>query len=296
MALENARLIDETRQRAAELAIVNSVGQALAGQLDLDTLIAAPGRPDARDVRCGPRLRGAPRSGPRRDRVRLLQRRRRARGRTRRSRYGEGLTSQVLQIATTAPAQPGGPVRRSRGSGRRQARTSGCRSSSATRPSASISVQDTTQNGRFGEADSRLLATLAANVGVAIQNARLYRDAQRQAAEMTALAEVGRGDLGHARPRVRSCERITDRARQTLLAGRHERGLPGRGGRPHLPPDRGPGLVRRRRSSADTIELGEGIIGDLARRGDPETSTTSRSDARTIDDRRDRGGRHRSTA
>ncbi len=39
VALENARLIDETRQRAAELAIINDVGQALSAQLDLDTLI-----------------------------------------------------------------------------------------------------------------------------------------------------------------------------------------------------------------------------------------------------------------
>src|SRR5262249_60526407 len=39
VALENARLFGETRQRAAELATVNSVGQALAGQLDLDALI-----------------------------------------------------------------------------------------------------------------------------------------------------------------------------------------------------------------------------------------------------------------
>ena len=80
-----------------------------------------------------------------------------------------------------------------------------------------ISVQDTTQSGRFGEADSRLLATLAANVGVAIQNARLYRDAQRQAAEMTALAEVAAEisamlDLGSV------LERIADRA-LALLAG-----------------------------------------------------------------------------
>ena len=36
VALENARLFEETRQRAAELAIVNDVGQALAEQLELD--------------------------------------------------------------------------------------------------------------------------------------------------------------------------------------------------------------------------------------------------------------------
>src|SRR5207247_1643679 len=35
----NARLFEETRQRAAELAIVNDVGQALAEQLDLDALM-----------------------------------------------------------------------------------------------------------------------------------------------------------------------------------------------------------------------------------------------------------------
>lgn len=39
VALENARLFDETRRRAAELSIVNTVGQAFADQLDLDALI-----------------------------------------------------------------------------------------------------------------------------------------------------------------------------------------------------------------------------------------------------------------
>ena len=39
VALENAQLIHETRQRVAELGTVNSVGQALATQLDLDELI-----------------------------------------------------------------------------------------------------------------------------------------------------------------------------------------------------------------------------------------------------------------
>ena len=43
VALDNARLIQETRQRVAELATVNSVGQALSSQLDLDALIELVG-------------------------------------------------------------------------------------------------------------------------------------------------------------------------------------------------------------------------------------------------------------
>ena len=39
VALENVRLIDETRQRLAELATVNEVGNALATQLDLGNLL-----------------------------------------------------------------------------------------------------------------------------------------------------------------------------------------------------------------------------------------------------------------
>src|SRR5205814_7484314 len=43
VALDNARLVHETRQRVAELATVNSVGQALSSQLDLDALIELVG-------------------------------------------------------------------------------------------------------------------------------------------------------------------------------------------------------------------------------------------------------------
>ena len=44
VALDNARLLDESRQRVAELATVNSVGQALSSQLDLDALIELVGK------------------------------------------------------------------------------------------------------------------------------------------------------------------------------------------------------------------------------------------------------------
>src|SRR5437763_6786406 len=43
VALDNARLVHETRQRVAELATVNSVGQALSSQLDLGALIELVG-------------------------------------------------------------------------------------------------------------------------------------------------------------------------------------------------------------------------------------------------------------
>ena len=43
VALENARLVQETRQRVGELATVNSVGQALSSQLDPDALIELVG-------------------------------------------------------------------------------------------------------------------------------------------------------------------------------------------------------------------------------------------------------------
>ena len=43
VALENARLFDETQRRAAELATINTVSQALAGELNLEALIELVG-------------------------------------------------------------------------------------------------------------------------------------------------------------------------------------------------------------------------------------------------------------
>jgi GAF domain-containing protein len=43
VALENARLVDETRQRNAELALINSVQEALAGELELQAIYDAVG-------------------------------------------------------------------------------------------------------------------------------------------------------------------------------------------------------------------------------------------------------------
>ena len=43
VALENARLVHETRQRNAELALINSVQDAIAGELDPQAIYDAVG-------------------------------------------------------------------------------------------------------------------------------------------------------------------------------------------------------------------------------------------------------------
>jgi GAF domain-containing protein len=184
VALENARLFDETRQRAAELAIVNSVGEAIADQLDLGSLLE----------RLGDQLRSVFEADlvyvALHDRASdLIEFPYYSEGGVRRAEpampFGVGLTSRILEsreplllnradqfevagvdvVGTPAASYLGVPIL------------------AGDRAIGVISVQSTTEVGRFGEADARLLATLAANVGVAIENARLFSDAQAAQAD-----------------------------------------------------------------------------------------------------------------
>ena len=119
--------------------------------------------------------------------------------------------------------------------------------------------------GRFGEADVRLLATIAANVGVAIQNAQLYEEMRRRAEEMAALADVGR-----------ELSATTDLSRGARAHSR-TRAAPPRGGQ-HRRLPYGNRMSQELRATvalgknadeirADPIVIGQGIIGDLAARG-----------------------------
>ncbi len=51
-------------------------------------------------------------------------------------------------------------------------------------------MQSTTREGMFDEDDTRLLATIASNVGTALQNARLYAEAQAARAEAEAATQA----------------------------------------------------------------------------------------------------------
>ena len=214
MALENARLFDETKrllaetdERAAELAIINSVQQGLAGELDMQAMYDLVGDKireifDAQvvdiaiyDLETPTRsnyLYGLERGVPTaRDRCRRSGSRKR-RGRSSRSRssmQSNELVQQVAELWTKAspimasrPQSRSAPVRGGeRGRGRHLASEHG--------PRASV------QRRR-----RRLLTTLAASLSVALENARLFDETKRlltetdeRAAELAIINSVQQG-------------------------------------------------------------------------------------------------------
>ncbi|HWZ74102.1 MAG TPA: GAF domain-containing protein [Casimicrobiaceae bacterium] len=185
VAIENARLFAESQQRAAELATVNTVSQQLAGKLDLAALLGLVGeqirtvfKADIAYVALLDRASGII-NFPYQygDKLEPLK-------------YGEGLTSRIIKS--------GKPLIINRDTDRRSlelgAIVIGKQALSylgvpilvAGTCQGAISVQSTQTEGIYDAGDERLLSTIAANVGVALQNARLFQEAQ----EARALAEA----------------------------------------------------------------------------------------------------------
>ncbi len=184
VALENARLFDETsrlleetQRQAAELSTVNTVSQALVAELELEALIDLIGE-QMRQVFQADIVY-----------VALLDQRTNvinfpyAFGETfGQMTYGEGLTSKIIEtgqpllinedldertdelgathVGISAQSYLGVPI------------------VAGKQAIGVISVQSTSEQGRFDEADVHLLNTIAANVGAAIYNAQLYEAAQ----------------------------------------------------------------------------------------------------------------------
>jgi GAF domain-containing protein len=181
VALENARLfnetthlLEETKQRAAELSTVNSISKALASHLELDKLINLVGekmrelfKPNMAYVALyekGSQMIHFPyRYG---DEFPPL-------------RFGEGMTSKIIisgepllinKEIDTLTAQLG--IQRI---GIPASSYLGVPIPVGDEIIGVISVQSTEKENRFSESDMRLLNTIAANVGVAINNAEAYR-------------------------------------------------------------------------------------------------------------------------
>lgn len=184
VALENARLFNEKQrlfqseqQRAAELAVVNTVSSALASELNLDALIQLVGEQtryifnaDIAFVALldeGSNTINFPYTyGEELEPVKL----------------GEGLSSTIIQnnqpllineemgkqVADLGTTIVG-----------REARSFlGVPIAVSGKAVGVLSVQNCSEEGMFTQDDVRLLSTIAANVGTAINNAKLFKEAQ----------------------------------------------------------------------------------------------------------------------
>jgi GAF domain-containing protein/CheY-like chemotaxis protein len=185
IAIKNANFFDETKQRAAELATINTVSNAIAGTLDLNTIIELVGEQVRTTFKADIAY------------VALLD----EKTRTINFQYqygeeirslplGQGLTSKVIE--TSQPILINQDIEKRRTelgatmAGKRRARSYlGVPIFIGGATIGVLSVQSVKQEGAFTESDQRLLGTIAANVGVALQNARLFEDAEeaRRAAE-----------------------------------------------------------------------------------------------------------------
>ena len=197
VALDNARLFEETKRlleeadaRAAELETVNRIGNALARQLDLDSLIELVGE-QMRSVfhadivyvalldEAGETIEFPFYSeNGRREPQEPMQ-------------LGEGLTSRILLAREPLLLNSDAQFEElgTRGLGTLAMSYLGVPIDAGDRAIGVISVQSSTQAGRFGDDDARLLSTIAASVGVAIQNARLVRARQESEEHYRLLVE-----------------------------------------------------------------------------------------------------------
>jgi signal transduction histidine kinase/CheY-like chemotaxis protein len=172
------------RERAAELLTINHITNALSTQLDRDRLIQLVGE-QVRELFKAPIVY-----------VALLERSTMmlhfpyAYGEDAPSRpFGTGLTSQIIRSGEPLLINEDMDRNRARlgveHMGRQSASYLGVPIPSGGEMIGVLSVQTTEQEGRFTEADQRLLSTIASAVGVTFHNARLFEEAQaaRAAAE-----------------------------------------------------------------------------------------------------------------
>ncbi|MBI3162629.1 MAG: GAF domain-containing protein, partial [Chloroflexi bacterium] len=184
VAIENARLFKETQQRAAELATINTVSAAMAGELDLSALINLVGE----QIRAvfNAELAYVALLDEVTDTITFPY----CYGETLEPRpLGYGLTSKIIEA--------GEPMRINQDVSKRRAEMGlssidilalsylGVPIFAGSKAIGVVCVQSTSKENAFTENDQRLLSTIAANVGVALRNAQLFREMQeaRSAAE-----------------------------------------------------------------------------------------------------------------
>ncbi len=193
MALENARLVHETRQRNAELALINSVQEAIAGELDQEAIYDAVGDRireifDAQVVS----IATLEATGFLQDRY-VLERGERL---DEAERYASvGFSRHVLDTRESlllvenleAETERYGSVTAAGDPPRSVLFVPLVSGGKAT---GVISLQNVDREHAFGESDQQLLETLAGSLSVALENARLVHETRQRNAELALINSV----------------------------------------------------------------------------------------------------------
>ncbi len=143
----------------------------------------------------------------------------------------------------------------------------------------SIALENHERDAAYDDADVRLLSTVAAGMGVALENARLLEETQRRAREASALSDVGR-DLSSTLDLSTVLDSIAAHAKELLAADNSAIFLPDAGGSSFR------AIValgdNAEKVKATLIEPGRGIIGGLLQTGRPEFINRTASDPRAV--------------
>jgi signal transduction histidine kinase/CheY-like chemotaxis protein/putative methionine-R-sulfoxide reductase with GAF domain len=283
VALENARLFNETQrllketeQRASELTTINTLSQALATATQLDSLIELTGEQVRRKFEADivyialldehtqmihfPYSFGEPMPE---------------------LKLGKGLTSRIIQSGKPLLINKDIAGKRDemgiRLTGKGALSYLGVPIFASGKSIGVISVQSTQQEGRFSDDDLRLLTTLASNVGVSIEKARLLEETSQWARQSAAIAEVGR-EVSSSLDLPTVLEKIAERACDLLNADTSAVYLADETGKEFraitvLGADANEILQ-------DVVPIGDGIIGDIAKRGVAELVPNAYQDPR----------------
>ena len=283
VALENARLFDETQrllketeQRAAELAAISTVSQALVAETELEAMIQLIGS-QTRDTFHADIAYVALLDAQ----TNLIQFPYQHGEAFTTLKLGEGLTSKIIQTGETLLINQDVDKRLEEIGVARVGREAlsylGVPIKSGRDTIGMLSVQSTTEEGVYDNDDLRLLTTIAANAGSAIHTAQLHAETQRRAREMATLAEIG-NDIAASRDLEPVLEKIASHAKE-ILRVRDIAIYLRDGDTLHVPVALG---TYTEEIKSQVIEMGQGITGSIAKTGIAELINDPAHDPRVI--------------
>jgi PAS domain S-box-containing protein len=199
VALENARLFEETQQRNAELAVINSVQEGLATKLDMQAIYDLVG--DKISEITGSEIVVINTWNAQKDTIRYEYIREKGERGPFIERPSSPLNREVrpiLEAGQTIIWNDGMAERLEKSghtlpAGEMPLTVVTVPIHTGDRITTSISLQDTRKEFAFDEATIRLVETLARSMGIALENARLFDETTQRNAELAVINSVQQG-------------------------------------------------------------------------------------------------------